>query len=134
MLSINKNENNSTLEELDIIFGGERKIDVNDMKKYCLYRGYDPSELLIQWFWDYLFEFSQEKLEIFLQFVTGSRKVPMGGFAHLRITINNVLNDSNLPISHTCTMELDIPCYNNKETLCKKFDWALKEGIGFFLE
>lgn len=75
-----------------------------------------------------------------LQFVTGSSKVPVEGFASLqgmngpekfqiqRIVANDAMR---LPQGHTCFNQLDLPEYASKEILHERLMWAIKETAGF---
>ena len=60
-------------------------IDLDDLKDNTDYEGgYKPSDPNIQWFWQALNSFSQEECASFLQFVTGTTKVPLDGFKALQ--------------------------------------------------
>ncbi|KAL1270874.1 hypothetical protein QQF64_029890 [Cirrhinus molitorella] len=75
--------------------------------------GYDLQEPVIQWFWEVVENLTQEERVLLLQFVTGSSRVPHGGFAFLmggsglqKFTIAAVPYTSNLlPTSSTCVHE-----------------------------
>ncbi|KAA6389459.1 MAG: hypothetical protein EZS28_015017 [Streblomastix strix] len=74
-----------TPQDMDIIIAGEQDIDVNDWEKNTLYeqcsQNSDQQKL---WFWEIVREqLSSEQQGSLLQFVTGMRTVPIGGFAHL---------------------------------------------------
>ena len=65
----------------------------------------------------------------------GSSKVPLEGFKALkgiggikRFSIHKILDKQNLPTSHTCVNQLELPEYSNKETMRKKLLLAIKEG------
>jgi hypothetical protein len=77
---------------------------------------------------------STERTE-FLQFVTGSSRVPTEGFEGLqsingpqKFTIQKGVNLNGLPTAHTCFNTLDLPPYPSKEVLYKKLTLAIKEG------
>lgn len=76
----------------------------------------------------------------FLQFVTGSSKVPVEGFDKLQgmngvelFTISRIVTDDpmRLPAGHTCFNQLDLPEYKSKEILEERMMWAIKECQGF---
>lgn len=76
----------------------------------------------------------------FLQFVTGSSKVPVEGFALLQgmngpeqFQITRVVTNDpmRLPQGHTCFNQLDLPEYPSKEVLRERLMWAIKECSGF---
>ena len=82
----------------------------------------------------------KQNQKLFLQYVTGSPKLPYGGFAKLnplltiakRLTPEGQLADSYLPSVMTCQNYLKIPEYSSLEILCQRFDYALKEGQNSF--
>merc|ERR1712071_117080 len=53
------------------------------LKANSEYHKYQPTSLQIQWFWRALRSFDQADRAKFLQFVTGTSKVPLQGFAAL---------------------------------------------------
>lgn len=69
-------------------------------------------------------------------FVTGTSKVPLGGFKALRgqrgpqrFTIQKVpARHDSLPASHTCFNTLDLPSYTDAEVLRDKLLIAIREG------
>jgi len=74
--------------------------------------------------------------------VTGSSQVPIEGFSQLKgmhgkaqkFTIQKIDNTENLPNSHTCFNQLDLPNYENEEKMRDKLLVAIKmgsEGFGF---
>jgi E3 ubiquitin-protein ligase HUWE1 len=76
-----------------------------------------------------------------MQFVTGSAKVPLDGFAALqgsegiqRMTIHKAFDTNLLPTAHTCFNQLDLPPYATEEIMQEKLLVALRhgsEGFGF---
>jgi NEDD4-like E3 ubiquitin-protein ligase WWP1 len=79
-----------------------------------------------------------EKRARLLQFVTGTCRVPVGGFAELmgsngpqRFCIEKVGKDTWLPRSHTCFNRLDLPPYKSYDQLVEKLNYAIEETEGF---
>jgi ubiquitin-protein ligase E3 A len=71
---------------------------------------------------------------MFLIFVTGSDRVPIGGLNKMNLTIERMCPDSNnLPTSHTCSDVLLLPDYSSKAKLKSKLELALKYNKGFGL-
>jgi E3 ubiquitin-protein ligase HUWE1 len=75
-------------------------------------------------------------------FVTGTSKVPLGGFRDLRgqrgsqrMTIEKAFGSSEaLPVAHTCFNTLSLPEYADADTLREKLLIAIREaGEGFGL-
>jgi len=70
-------------QELELLISGLPTIDIDELKSNTEYHKYQPTSLQIQWFWRALRSFDQADRARFLQFVTGTSKVPLQGFAHL---------------------------------------------------
>ncbi|KAG8582336.1 hypothetical protein GDO81_008015 [Engystomops pustulosus] len=123
--------------ELELLLSGMPEIDVNDWMKNTEYTsGYDKGDLVIKWFWEVVQELTQEERVLLLQFVTGSSRVPHGGFAYImggsglqNFTIAAVPYTSNLlPTSSTCINMLKLPEYPSKEILKDRLLVALHCG------
>jgi len=118
--------------ELELVIAGSPKIDLQEMKEYALLVNYNENNKVVGWFWEVLEEFDQNKLAAFYYFISGSTKVPIGGFKqnYIRIRRNNMKD--GLPVSHTCTYEIEIPEYNSKDVLREKLLMAIFDGIDGF--
>ena len=71
-------------KELELIISGLPEIDVDDLRAHTEYKNYDGTELVIKWFWEVLYNLNNQDKAEFLQFVTGSSKVPIQGFSLLQ--------------------------------------------------
>uniref|UniRef100_A0A452HG31 E3 ubiquitin-protein ligase n=1 Tax=Gopherus agassizii TaxID=38772 RepID=A0A452HG31_9SAUR len=70
--------------ELELLMCGLGDVDVADWKLYTKYKnGYSINHQVIQWFWKAVLMMDSEKRIRLLQFVTGTSRVPMNGFAEL---------------------------------------------------
>uniref|UniRef100_A0AAY4D3S4 E3 ubiquitin-protein ligase HACE1 n=1 Tax=Denticeps clupeoides TaxID=299321 RepID=A0AAY4D3S4_9TELE len=123
--------------ELELLLSGMPEIDVMDWNRNTEYSsGYDLQEPVIQWFWEVVENFTQEERVLLLQFVTGSSRVPHGGFAYLmggsglqKFTIAAVPYTPNLlPTSSTCINMLKLPEYPSKDVLRNRLLVALHCG------
>ncbi|KAF8568041.1 hypothetical protein P879_06632 [Paragonimus westermani] len=81
---------------------------------------------------------SREQRVRLLQFVTGTCRIPVGGFKDLmgskgrqRFCIEKVGDDTWLPRSHTCFNRLDLPPYRSYDQLKEKLTLAIEESEGF---
>ncbi|CAL8102046.1 unnamed protein product [Orchesella dallaii] len=124
--------------ELELLLCGMQEIDVDDWMKNTIYRHYTRSSKQIQWFWQFIRSIDNEKRARLLQFVCGTCRVPVGGFAELmgsngpqRFCIEKVGKDTWLPKSHTCFNRLDLPPYKSYEQLVEKLTFAIEETEGF---
>ncbi|KAG1831365.1 hypothetical protein EV424DRAFT_1525835 [Suillus variegatus] len=76
----------------------------------------------------------------FLQFITGSPKLPIGGFRGLNPPLTVVrkphepplVADDYLPSVMTCVNYLKLPEYSSKAVMREKLRIAMKEGVGSF--
>ncbi|KAL0906611.1 hypothetical protein M5K25_025120 [Dendrobium thyrsiflorum] len=122
--------------ELELLISGLPDIDLDDLRANTEYSGYSNASPIIQWFWEVLLGFSKEDKARFLQFVTGTSKVPLEGFSALqgisgpqRFQIHKAYGSPNhLPSAHTCFNQLDLPEYPAKEQLQERLLLAIHEG------
>jgi len=126
--------------ELELVISGSPKIDINDWKKNTQYENYNENTPIIKYFWEIIESYDDNERAEFLQFVTGSCKIPLEGFKALpgiggvnKFLISKVFdkNFDRLPTAHTCTNQLDLPEYPTKEILKQRLHFAVKEGKGF---
>lgn len=124
--------------ELELMLCGMQEIDVDDWQRNTIYRHYTRSSKQIVWFWQFIRHSDNERRTRLLQFVTGTCRVPVGGFAELmgsngpqRFCIEKVGKESWLPRSHTCFNRLDLPPYKNYDQLVEKLTFAIEETEGF---
>ncbi|KAI5963633.1 UFD4 [Candida pseudojiufengensis] len=103
--------------------------------------GYTRESKIIKDLISILVEFNDLEKREFLQFLTGSPKLPIGGFKALRpeLTVvrkraeDGLKDDDYLPSVMTCANYLKIPNYSSKEIMKEKILQAVKEGAGAFL-
>ncbi|KAL6999108.1 E3 ubiquitin-protein ligase upl1 [Sarracenia purpurea var. burkii] len=129
-------------KELELLISGLPEIDLDDLKANTEYTGYTAACNVVQWFWEVVKAFNKEDMARFLQFVTGTSKVPLEGFKALqgisgpqRFQIHKSYGaPERLPSAHTCFNQLDIPEYTSKEQLQNRLLLAIheaSEGFGF---
>ncbi|CAE7198137.1 UPL2 [Symbiodinium sp. CCMP2592] len=114
-------------KELELLISGLPDIDIEDLKANTEYHNYTAQSDQIQWFWKVLSEFSQEQRAWFLQFATGTSRVPVEGFKGLvgmrgpqKFCIHRAYGPDRLPSAHTCFNQLDLPDYPSEEVLREK--------------
>ncbi|XP_002004059.2 E3 ubiquitin-protein ligase Su(dx) [Drosophila mojavensis] len=127
--------------ELELILCGMQDVDVEDWQRNTIYRHYNRNSKQVVWFWQFVRERDNEKRARLLQFVTGTCRVPVGGFAELmgsngpqRFCIEKVGKETWLPRSHTCFNRLDLPPYKSYDQLVEKLTFAIEETEGFCQE
>jgi hypothetical protein len=52
------------------------EIDVDDWQKHTDYRGYNPSDEVVEWFWQIVKAWPAERKSRLLQFTTGTSRIP----------------------------------------------------------
>jgi len=123
-------------QELELLISGLPDIDLDDLRAHTEYHGYKASDPEINYFWNVLRSLSKEEKALFLQFVTGTSKVPLEGFSALQgsdgVKIFNIHKAfggaSQLPSAHTCFNQLDLPEYPSEEITRDKLMVAIREG------
>lgn len=124
--------------ELEMMLCGIHKIDIDDWKRNYHLKNYTASSKQIIWFWEIVREFSDDDQAKLLSFVTGTCRLPHGGFEELigsngpqKFVIEKVGKDDQLPRSHTCFNRLDLPPYKSKAIMKEKLLLAIRETEGF---
>ncbi|KAI4829909.1 hypothetical protein KUCAC02_001569 [Chaenocephalus aceratus] len=125
--------------ELELLMCGLGDVDVNDWRENTKYKNsYCANHAVIQWFWKTVLLMDAEKRIRLLQFVTGTSRVPMNGFAELYgsngpqlFTIEQWGTREKLPRAHTCFNRLDLPPYESFEELREKLHIAIENAQGF---
>ncbi|CAB1458846.1 unnamed protein product [Pleuronectes platessa] len=125
-------------KELEVMLCGMQEIDLADWQRNTIYRHYARGSKQIVWFWQFIKEMDNEKRMRLLQFVTGTCRLPVGGYADLmgsngpqKFCIEKVGKENWLPRSHTCFNRLDLPPYKSYEQLKEKLMFAIEETEGF---
>lgn len=128
-------------KEMELMLCGMQEIDVDDWQNNSVYRHYTRNSKQVTWFWQAVRSFDNEKRTRLLQFVTGTCRLPVGGFAELmgsngpqKFCIEKVGKETWLPRSHTCFNRLDLPPYKSYEQLVEKLTFAIEETEGFAQE
>ncbi|XP_023579787.1 E3 ubiquitin-protein ligase NEDD4 isoform X3 [Octodon degus] len=125
--------------ELELLMCGLGDVDVIDWREHTKYKnGYSASHPVVQWFWKAVLMMDSEKRTRLLQFVTGTSRVPMNGFAELYgssgpqpFTVEQWGAPEKLPRAHTCFNRLDLPPYESFEELWDKLQMAIENTQGF---
>ncbi|XP_076590773.1 E3 ubiquitin-protein ligase TRIP12 isoform X2 [Chaetodon auriga] len=126
-------------EELDQLLCGSKSEtwDVKTLMECCRPdHGYTHDSRAVRFLFEVLSSFDAEQQRLFLQFVTGSPRLPVGGFRSLnppltivRKTFESTENpDDFLPSVMTCVNYLKLPDYSSIETMREKLLIAAREG------
>ncbi|XP_058489383.1 E3 ubiquitin-protein ligase TRIP12 isoform X8 [Solea solea] len=126
-------------EELDQLLCGSKSEtwDVKTLMECCRPdHGYTHDSRAVRFLFEVLSSFEAEQQRLFLQFVTGSPRLPVGGFRSLnppltivRKTFESTENpDDFLPSVMTCVNYLKLPDYSSIEIMREKLLIAAREG------
>ncbi|XP_055334897.1 E3 ubiquitin-protein ligase TRIP12-like [Paramacrobiotus metropolitanus] len=129
-------------EELDALFCGhgehiQEGWDVRTLTESCHPdHGYTVDSQAVKWLFTVMAKYSAQERRDFVQFVTGSPKLPVGGFKALNppftVVRKTVAGDQNadqfLPSVMTCVNYLKLPDYSSMEIMAKRLETACKEG------
>ena len=104
----------------------------------------------VRWFWAVVDKWAggappdKRRLHGLLQFATGSRRVPVGGFAHLvglnggkhpfTLSSGAHLSEGSLPTAHACICTVDLPRFASLAAAEKKLLEAVDVGTKRFDE
>ncbi|KAG8520881.1 E3 ubiquitin-protein ligase TRIP12, partial [Galemys pyrenaicus] len=126
-------------EELDQLLCGSKADtwDAKTLMECCRPdHGYTHDSRAVKFLFEILSSFDNEQQRLFLQFVTGSPRLPVGGFRSLnppltivRKTFESTENpDDFLPSVMTCVNYLKLPDYSSLEIMRGKLLVAAREG------
>ena len=128
--------------DLELAIAGLDHVDVNDWQSHTTYsEGYSATHASIKLFWAYVDDLPLDRRAKLLQYVTGTSRVPAGGFSRLQGRDGDAKafelrlragGDAELPCAHTCFNRLDLPAYSSLAKVGAVFD-ALLAGdvLGF---
>ena len=122
-------------QQLELLTCGLPEIDMDDLHAHTTYQGYKSSDPQIIFLWNVLRSFEKLEKALFLQFVTGTSKVPLDGFRSLQgsegtqhFNVHKAYGSDLLPTAHTCFNQLDLPEYESEEKMRAKILIAIREG------
>jgi len=149
-----------TAGELEELLNGKPMISVKDWRENTVYISpYSESHELIKWFWKIVNSYDQTQLSHLVQFVTGTPRIPAGGFAVLesnrgefrKFTIQPMEcvtkheediiiygkteendADKQYPLAHTCFNRLTLPKYTSEAKLKEMLDFIVNNEIEGF--
>jgi len=120
--------------ELAVLISGVHDVDAED---WFLHTSGPEDDMVFKWFWEIVREdLGAEERCLLLHFVTGSSRLPPGGFAKLEpmfsIDVMDSRSQNHLPHAHTCINKLVLQRYCSRKQLSDKLLQALSaEGFGF---
>ncbi|KAJ3137194.1 Ubiquitin fusion degradation protein 4 [Physocladia obscura] len=134
-----------SVQELSLLMGGSSENEdwtyLTIMDAIKADHGYTRESQPIQCLAEMMESFTAVERREFLMFVTGSPKLPIGGFKALNPRLTVVRKsadivgtnmDEYLPSVMTCVNYLKVPAYSSKDVMRERFEVAMKEGQGSF--
>lgn len=125
-------------EELHQLFcgGTTNGWDVKMLMDSCKTdHGFTHDSQAIRFLFEILSSYNEEEQRMFLQFLTGSPCLPIGGFKSLvppftivKKNIDDNFNPKSLPSVMTCVNYLKLPDYPTIEIMRERLSFAIKEG------
>lgn len=121
--------------DLETLIVGEKVLDFARLRQGSQYEGYSERSATITHLWQVLDEYDEDKKRLFLAFVTGTDRAPIGGLQKLKLTVQRAGPDSEqLPTSRTCFNILLLPEYGTRAKLRNRLTIAISNCTGFGLE
>lgn len=126
--------------ELSSLIRGEESTVTEEMLEYIdADLGYTKESVQITYLKRTILEMDSEQKADFLEFVTGSRFLPIGGLRELVPRISVVRRepsganiDDDLPTASVCTNLLKLPAYSSLAVMRDRLTMAVREGRGTF--
>jgi len=140
---------NLTTSEIGALISDTKRLDIGEWRQHSREEGGEENVMsssgepavgftkeVLAWFWHTVQEFSEEDRRMLLHFVTGSGRLPPGGFEALRppftVSVSGVVSPEHLPHANTCVHRLVLPRYNSLQQLHDKLLQALRvQEFGF---
>lgn len=111
-------------QELELVLCGLPEIDVTDWKRNTVVApSLNDTPMVVDWFWEVIQGFTEDERARFLQFSTGSSRVPVQGFKGLTSYDGRICPFSLRPLPnqtrgfpkvHTCFNRVELPLYHSK--------------------
>lgn len=126
------------VEDLNQVLNGVEGREEDWMEAALLHQivwahGYDKTSITAKLFCTLLHQYTPEERREFLMFITGSPRLPLGGFAALHPPLTVVCKDSKvpeevLPSVMTCANYIKLPAYTTLAILQDRMHTAVAEG------
>ncbi|CAD6186224.1 unnamed protein product [Caenorhabditis auriculariae] len=119
-------------ELMEMVVGSEN-YDWTEFRKIVKYKGeYNAEHPTILAFWEAFFQLTLEERKKFLQFVSGTTRLPVAGMSAFEMGIQPT-SEKALPVAHTCFNLLDLPKIDDVEELLRRLRISIEHTQGFTL-
>ncbi|CAI5437491.1 unnamed protein product [Caenorhabditis angaria] len=106
-------------ELMELVVGNEN-YDWSQFRECVEYKDdYNEHHPAIIAFWKAFYQLTDEQKKKFLQFLSGSTRLPVAGMSALQVTIQPSA-DTSLPVAHTCFNLLDLPNISDADELLRR--------------
>jgi E3 ubiquitin-protein ligase TRIP12 len=127
----------SPYEIPQLLSGIEAVFTAEDLRQHAKITGFDERPDVIDNFFEVIKELTSYQQTLFIKFLTGSPKLPIGGFSRLKNRVEilkrgNDVDDESLPSALTCLSVLKLPLYSSKDIIRQKLFTAIHEGNDYF--
>ena len=95
--------------------------------------GIQKEDEMYKWFIEILTEFTHQEKELFLLFMSGSRRLLENNWSKMTPPLKIVLKPDGLPSVMTCAHYLKLRRYSTKEKLLDELKYSIQEGSEFHL-
>ncbi|KRX06241.1 HECT-domain-containing protein [Pseudocohnilembus persalinus] len=118
--------------ELGLYLSGMPKLDIQKLKDSVKLTGYNKNDITVIQFFEVLEEFDDTMKANFVFFFSGSFKIPLDNFEENSLEIIKANSILNLPVAHTCFLQIELPDYKDRLVLKQKLVQALVYGNSGF--
>ena len=125
-----------TWQQLRTMVCGAPSIDVDMLFSMSSYENCAVTDAHIRSFWSvFRSRFDESQRAMFLQFVNGSSSLPVRvkewdkRFRIQRLACPEGLDDSYLPVAHTCFFSVELPAYSTDEVMYQRLLYAITHCI-----
>jgi hypothetical protein len=127
-------------EEFKMFICGKETVEAKELENIVAFLAFDRDNLMITWFWQIIRRFNNYKMELLLQFWTGSSTVQFkknigeSKNKYLQVLLMSERSPDALPQSSTCDQLLILSIYPSMEVFEQKLEMAIQSiGDGFHL-
>jgi hypothetical protein len=124
----------SPMELVELISGGKANWTREDLVANTVLERFEGRPDLQEGFFDVVASLTPGDKALFLQFATGSARLPAGGLANLvpKLTVRLVGDPSHLVSVHTCRKYVKLPPYDSVDVLKEKLVRAFRDSGNYF--
>lgn len=122
-------------QELMVLVVGSENYNWDELEKNAEYKDeFHRNHPTVRMFWRVFHSLDYDEKKKFLLFLTGSDRIPILGMSEIKVVLQPMkVDDSHLPVAHTCFNLLDLPMYSSEAVMREKLRLAIQNAQGFGL-